>query len=1145
MNKHAKMRLFTLFSLLLFFGSFNLYAQEQLMTINVENASLIDVLNAIEKQTTYRFSYRDGVIDNEKNVTISLKDVSVNAVLDEALKGRNLSYSVVSSKSIVISEKKAEPNVDDSKQKRIVGKVFDENGEPIPGADIGVQGSTRGVATDVDGSFAIDVKPTDKLIVSYLGMEQQVVTVGELTVINIKMAPKSNELDAVTVVAFGKQKKESVLASIATVKPSELKVPSSNLTTAFAGRIAGVIAYQRSGEPGQDKADFFIRGITTFGTGKVDPLILIDGVELSSEDLARLNTDDIASFSVMKDANATALYGARGANGVILVTTKEGTEGKAKLSVRIENSFSSPTQKVGLADPVTYMILGNEAARTRDPLAVIPYSDEKIANTGTGNPYVYPATDWMGMMFKNYTSNQRVNMNLSGGGKVERYYIAASFNQDNGILNVDKRNNFNSNINLKEYLLRTNININLTPTTEMIFRLHGTFDDYKGPIDGGTDLYNKVMRANPVLFPAYYAPDQANRNVQHILFGNSGIAASYLNPYADMVKGYKDYSKTLVLAQLELKQDLNFLLKGLSVRGMFNTTRYSYFDVSRFYNPYYYMVGGYNKYTDTYTLSALNPKEGTEYLGYSEGQKDVNSTVYYELAAQYANTFAKDHNVSAMLIYTGREELKGNAGDLQQSLPFRNLGLAGRLTYDYKGKYYIEGNFGYNGSERFAPSHRFGFFPSIGGGYVISNEPFWDPWKNTISKVKLRATYGLVGNDQIGLDTDRFFYLSNVNLEDGGRGMSFGTDFSNYQQGVSISRYEDTNIGWEVAYKQNYAIELGLFNNIEIIAEYFKEKRTNILQYRASIPSTMGLQATPQANIGAASGSGVDISLDYSKILTPDLWLTVRGNFTYAVSKYLKYEEPDYSATPWLRHVGQNLSQHWGYVAERLFVDNADAANSPPQLFGEYSAGDIKYKDINGDDVIDNRDQVPIGYPTTPEIVYGIGFSLGYKSFDFSTFFQGSALSSFWINAAAISPYASSSFGGRQGQNALMQVIADSHWSEDNRNTNAFWPRLSDHIINNNAQGVYIDENGMWQWSENNTWFMRDGSFCRLKTAELGYTLPKKLLQKAHVGMLRLYLSGTNLLTFSKFKLWDPEMAGNGLGYPVQRVLNVGLNVNF
>ena len=483
----------------------------------------------------------------------------------------------------------------------------------------------------MDGTFSIDVNKGEKLEISFVGMQPQTIIAESTKEIVITLKENADELDEVQVVAFAKQKKSSVVSSISTIKPAELKVPASNLTTALAGRMAGIISYQRSGEPGQDNAQFFVRGITSFGAeSKKDPLILIDNVEMSSTDLARLQPDDIASFSIMKDATGSALYGSRGANGVILVTTKEGKEGKVNVSARFETSMSAPTRNVELADPITYMKLHNEAVRTRNPLGLVPYSESKIANTIAGkNPMVYPANDWRELLFKDFTLNERFNFSVSGGGKVARYYISATVNQDNGVLKVDGKNNFNNNINLMNYNLRSNVNINLTPTTEVALRFLGNFDDYTGPIDGGSELYKKVMWANPVLFPAVFQPDEKNIKTKNILFGNAENG-NYLNPYAEMVKGYKDYSSSNIMAQVELKQKLDFLLEGLTMRAMVNTTRYTYFDISRSYSPYYYAIGVYDKYNDAYTLESLN--EGSEALGYSEGQKNVNAAMYMEAA---------------------------------------------------------------------------------------------------------------------------------------------------------------------------------------------------------------------------------------------------------------------------------------------------------------------------------------------------------------------------------------------------------------------------------------------------------------------------------------------------------------------------------
>lgn len=484
-----------------------------------------------------------------------------------------------------------------------------------------IEGTTSGMMVEADGSFALRAAEGQNLVVGMLGYESRLVRVTDREEYLVVLRESATELEEVTVVAFSKQKKESVISSVSTVRPSELKVPSSNLTTVLGGRIAGIISQQISGEPGRDNADFFVRGVTTFNSNARGPLILIDNVELSSNDLARLQPDDIASFSILKDATATALYGARGANGVILVTTKEGREGKAQLNVRFENSFSMPTREVEVVDPVTYMQLWNEAVATRNPLAPRPYSDKKIEMTRRGgNAAAYPAVDWLGDMFKSYTTNQRVNLNLSGGGKVARYYVAGSLANDTGLMRVDERNNFNNNISLQSIQLRSNINIDVTKSTELGVRFSGTFEDYSGPIDGGSTLYKKALVANPVLFPKYYDKRAEEAQIDHILFGNAG-EGNYLNPYADMVKGYKEYSRMNLVAQMELRQRLDFLTEGLNARALLNTTRYSYFDVSRYYNPFYYALGNYDQVEDTYTLACLNPETGTEYLNYAEGAR--------------------------------------------------------------------------------------------------------------------------------------------------------------------------------------------------------------------------------------------------------------------------------------------------------------------------------------------------------------------------------------------------------------------------------------------------------------------------------------------------------------------------------------------
>jgi TonB-linked SusC/RagA family outer membrane protein len=1020
---------------------------------------------------------------------------------------------------------------------RITGTVFDDSG-PLSGVAVLIKGTTQGVASDDNGEFAI-VVPNDTVTLRFVfsGYRDEEVKVGQRKILAVQMTEETTELDEVTVVAFGTQKKESVVASITTVNPGELKIPASNLTTALAGRMAGLISYQRSGEPGLDNAEFFIRGVTTFGY-KQDPLILIDNNESSSNELARMQPDEIASFSIMKDATATALYGSRGANGVILITTKSGAEGPAKINVRYEEIFSQPTSLPELADPITYMNLHNEAFLTRK-LNPTPYTQDKIANSTNPNrnPYVYPVTDWYDILFKNVTNNRHLNFSASGGGKIARYYAAASVIRDNGVLNVDKRNNFNSNVSLNRYTLRSNININLTKTTEMIARLSGAFDNYHGPMNGGAAVFNQVMNTNPVLFPPYYAPDKNNELTEHILFGNARNSSNnfYNNPYADMVRGYKDQNTTNISVQFELKQDLSFITEGLSIRGLFNTNHNGSFDISRAYNAYYYTIpyGGYDKYKDEYTLYPLN--EGKEWLSFTEGAKTMTTAVYFEAALNWSRAFDK-HELGGLLVYTMRESKQTQAQggtNLQLSLPYRNIGLAGRLTYAFDGRYLAEFNFGYNGSERFSKNERFGFFPSAGLGWAVSKESFWDGIRDVVNNLKIRGTYGLVGNDAIGDANKRFYYISQVNMNLGLSG--FGT-YGSYRGegsggGVNVERYANENITWEIAKKLNLALELGFFGKIDLQADLWKEHRTNILMARSSIPATMGIgNVTMDANIGEAESSGIDISLNINHSFNKDFWISSLSNFTYSTSKFLVYEEPDYPNAPWKLHRDYAINQGRGFIAERLFIDDDEIRNSPEQ-FGTYLAGDIKYMDLNGDGRITELDQAPIGYPTSPEIVYGFGVSTGYKGFDFSFFFQGLARESFWINPSATAPFI-------DGQRALLKTYADSHWSEDKRDAYALWPRLSPNIVTNNNGKL----NGQDIIS---TWFMRDGSFLRLKSVEIGYSLPNKIISKAKMSTFRIYASGLNLLCFSKFKLWDPEMAGNGLGYPVQRVFNIGVQIAF
>lgn len=1042
-------------------------------------------------------------------------------------------------------------------QVNVIGVVRDSTGI-LPGAGIKIAGTNKGASTDGTGHYNISVPLTGKLLFTMIGYKPKTVSVANYQkgadgfyTINITLKSDDNALNEVAVVAFGTQKKTSVISSITTIKPSELKGPTSNLTTMLAGRVAGMIAYQRSGEPGADNAQFFIRGLGTFGSGKQDPLILIDGIESSQNDMARLQPDDIASFNVLKDATASAVYGARGANGVVLILTKSGEAGITKFSFRGESSMSSNVDNFKFADNITYMELANEASLTRDPLSVLPYTQTKIDATARGdNPLLYPNNNWIDQLIKDYSLNSRYNLNISGGGSKASYYIAGTYNIDNGVLKVDNLNNFNSNIKLKNYSVRSNVNIQLTNTTEAIIRVYGQFDDYTGPvggydsdgnrINGGTKIFNEALWSNPVMFPAVY-PTSLSPFTTHPLFGNalSPNAGFYTNPYADMVSGYQEYNSSTLQTQIEIKQDMKFLTPGLSARMMSYARRYSYFDIARSYSPFYY--SGSLQPDGTIGLQALNDGSassigtvGTEYLDYNEqnSSKELNSTFYVEAALNYTRTFNEKHAVSGMLITTMRNYLAANAGSLQLSLPSRNQGVSGRATYGYDNRYLAEFNFGYNGSERFDESHRFGFFPSFGLGYVVSNEKFFKPLLNVINTFKLRATYGLVGNDQIGKSDERFFYMSEVNMNNGNYGATFGDNWGYTRNGISVSRYANPLITWEESKQLNLGADLRFLNAIDLSIDVYKNTRSNILTARTYVPTTMGLQATVQANTNKAESKGVDLSLNYNKALGNTWFIQARGNFTFAKNKILIYDEPSFNENESYRsHLGLPTTQEFGYIAERLFVDDNEAKNSPVQLGGvpgdSYGAGDIKYRDVNGDGVISDADMVPIGYPTSPEIVYGFGGTVGFKGFDISAFLQGSGVSSFFINPQNIAPFVLN----EGAQNGLLSAISDSYWSEDNRNSYAFWPRLSPTFVANNNQ--------------RSTWWMRNGSFLRLKSVEVGYTLNAKTQKKLGLRNLRIYVNGTNLAMLSNFKIWDTEMGGSGLGYPIQSVYNVGLSASF
>jgi TonB-linked SusC/RagA family outer membrane protein len=1009
----------------------------------------------------------------------------------------------------------------------INGSVYDNFNRPLSLVTVSLKGTSLGTITDDKGEYSLTV-PGDSavLVFSAVGFQTQETTVGKRRVISIVLIEAVEDIGEVTVVAFGKQKKITSITSIESVNVADLQAPSANLTSMFAGRIPGIISYQTSGEPGADNALFFIRGVTTFGY-KTDPLILIDGFESNTDDLARLQVDDIESFSVLKDALATVLYGARGANGIIIVNTKAGEEGPVRVSFRLDTHIATPTKKLELLDGIEYMRLYNQARLSRHPELGTYYSEQKIQNTQSGtNSMLFPNLDWYEALFNKTTVNTKANLNVSGGGKVATYYVSGGYDNESGLLKVDKLNNFNNNINIQRYHLRSNVIFNLTSTTTLDTRIQGRFEKYNGPNVPANDIFGMVMDGNPVDFPAVYQPDAARLYTKHILFGSAykddGKMKS--NPYAEMVKGYETRDVNAISVQATLSQNLNFVTEGLRAMIKVSANTYSLYSAKREYSPYYYGLESYNEVTGNYVLYNLNADNKSASLGEVNGKRDGTTKYYFEGRLDWSRKFDK-HNVGFMAVGMADENLLtgGTSGDIYETLPERNVGTSGRLTYDYDTRYVLEFSYGYNGSEKFTGEKRFGFFPSIGAGWIASNEKFWEPVKSAVSLLKFKFTWGRVGNDAIAERKDRFFYLSDI--DGGGGGYQWGTSFTNSYGGYSIKRYANPDISWEESEKYNLGMELSFLKNeaIRFQIDFFKDLRSKIYMKRTNYPASAGFEQDINGNVGKVSSRGFDGSIDIRHNFNRDLWITGRANFTYAANKYVELDEPNYS-DEYRKHVGQSTEQIWGYVAERLFVDEREISNSPRQTIDGstfYEAGDIKYLDVNNDGVVDLRDQIPVGYPKTPEIQYGFGLSAGYKKFDFSFFFQGNARVSFFIAPDKIAP-----FDGRRNAPA---IVGRDSWSETNPDVHAFWPRLSTETIKNNIAS--------------STWWLRKGGFLRLKLIEGGYNLPN--LNKIFIRGSRIYCSVENLFHFSSFKLWDPEVGGNGLGYPLNRRFNIGLQLFF
>lgn len=884
------------------------------------------------------------------------------------------------------------------KQKRVItGVVRDsDTNEPIIGASVWLKNSSVGAVTDIDGKYSITIEGVGGVLeFSYIGMKKQEIAIIDQKSINVTLQPDTEVLDEVVVVGYGSQKKESVVGAISTLDIKKLKVPGASISNVLAGQLSGVVAMTRSGEPGKNSAaDFYIRGVSSF-KGTSTPLVLVDGIE---RDLDLVDTDDIASFSILKDASASAVYGVRGANGVILITTKKGEEGKPAINVRTEFGFTSPTKRPKMLDSARWAELYNEASSTKY------YSDETIQKYREhSDPDLYPDVDWFDALFDDMAENQRVNLSITGGGDIVKYYVSGSFYNESSIYkNAGNIYGYDSSINYNKFNFRANIDLNLTKSTVLNVNLANIYEKSFGPGfgDNDNDIWGYTFNASPNAFPIEYSDGK--------LSGPS--TDSGFNPWNMLVhSGYREQFWNSAQALVGVTQDIGKLwkpLEGLTANLKFSWDAWNTTLQRRSKTPTFYHARGRDDqgnliYDDNNGDGEWDPVHtGSESLGFAIGRSGT-MTRYLEGSLNYNRLFAEKHRVGALLLYNQKIHTNTQAGSGDAALPYKNQGLAGRVTYAFKDTYFAEVNVGYNGSENFARGHRFGFFPAAAIGWMMSNEKWFEPITNTVDMLKLKASYGKVGNDDIG-GQRRWVYESSIV---GGGNWQYGQSANQGGDGIRIGEVENLNASWEEALKLNVGIEFSLFNKVKVQADYFREERTGIFLQRAGLPAIVGISTIPYVNIGETLNQGFDSNIEYSQKIG-NVYVTARGNFTYNRNKLKNNDEPDWEYK-YQNRIGKPFGsggsmQPFGLVALGLFQSQEEIDNSPVQSFGEYRVGDIKYQDINGDGVINSQDQIAIGYTNLPEIMYGFGATAQWKNWDFNVFFQGAARTSFFLSGSSV-----------------------------------------------------------------------------------------------------------------------------------------------
>lgn len=1116
------------------FASYNNYSQFKTLSVSMSNSTLREVLKTIEKSSQFVFFYLDDAVNLERKVSIDSKNKNIEEILSELFEGTSCTYRI-SDRQIFISGKAPASTEQQQNKRKISGRVTDIKGEPLIGVNVTVDGDANGSITNMDGLYEIFVtKKSVVLKFTYIGFKtSEIRTNASTNIYDVTLEEQVNELEETVIVGYGTQRKISNIGAQSSMKMEDIKTPSASLTTTLAGRLAGVVAVQRTGEPGKDAADIWIRGISTPNTSS--PLVLVDGVERSFNDI---DPEDIESLTTLKDASATAVYGVRGANGVILIKTKPGKVGKPTVSADYYESFTRFTKMVDLADGITYMNAANEAMRN-DGIAT-KYTEDQIRNTIAGkDPYLYPNVDWLKEIFNDWGHNRRVNVNVRGGSEKVAYYASVSYFNETGMTVTDKNiNTYDSKMKYSRYNFTTNLNIDVTPTTKVEIGAQGYLGEGNYPAISSADLYNAAMSISPVEYPKMffvngeaYVPGTSTNN-------------NFNNPYSQATRrGYDNLTKNQIYSNLRVTQNLDMLTKGLKLTAMYA------FDVYNEIHVHQDRAESTYNFLDTSVPYDMNGQpilqriyEGSNVLSYKQ-ETSGNKKTYLEASLNYDRTFNDDHRVSALFLFNQQSKLLYPKGTLEDAIPYRMMGIAGRATYSWKDRYFAEFNIGYNGAENFSPKHRFGTFPAFGVGWVVSNEKFWQPLSKAVSFLKIRYTDGKVGNSEVS--DRRFMYLDQMK-ENGDYGYKFGPN------GTKWAGYETVNMAvdliWEESRKQDLGIDLKLFNDdLSIVFDLFKERRENILLKREhSMPSFLGYNTSaPYGNIGIIENKGFDGTIEYNKRINKDWVIALRGNVTFNKDKWIQGELPE-QKYEWMNQYGRNINGAKGYVAEGLFTqaeiddmarwESLSAANKAitpkpfASQFGTVKAGDIKYKDLNNDGQIDAYDQTYISRGDVPTTVYGFGFTVGWKDLSVGMMFQGVAGAERVLNGSSINP-----FNGGGGSGNLYSNI-DDRWTEENPDQNAFYPRLSYGSETTSSINNF----------QKSTWWVRNMNFLRLKTLQLSYNLPKPWVNKVHLKNAAVYVMGTNLFTLSRFKLWDPELnADNGASYPNTTSYSVGINFTF